>query len=111
MSDSPSPHAPEEDDVPDGSYAAGRRVPLPAGAEPPFTVFINGVARQEGTDYAIEPGEVVFTRPIIKEKVGGFRWLMMFLSVAGSYRKNETVDVQFQRDGRTELAADLSVLE
>jgi len=97
-------------EIPKGSYAAGRRVRLPAGAEPPFTVFVNGIEQSLGSDYAIEAGEVVFTRPIVKEKVGAGRWLAMYLGLFGTYRKNETVDVQFHRDGKVQLRSDLPVV-
>ena len=96
-------------DVPKGSEAVGRRVKLPAGAEPPFTVFVNGIEQSEGSDYNVRVGEIVFTRPIIKEKVGAGRWLAMYLGLFGTYRKNETIDLQFQRGGRTELISDLPV--
>ncbi len=96
-------------EIPKGSYAAGNRVKLPAGAEPPFTVFINGVEQGEGADYEIGAGEIVFTRPIIKEKVGTGRWLAMYLGLFGTYRKNETIDLQFSRDGKTTLLDDLPV--
>ena len=98
-----------ETEIPKGSYAAGRRVKLPAGAEPPFTIFINGVEQAEGEDYDIRPGEIVFTRPIVKEKVGTGRWLAMYLGLFGTYRKNETIDLQFERGGKTELVSDLPV--
>jgi hypothetical protein len=97
-------------EIPKGSYAAGDRVRLPAGAEPPFTVFINGIEQSLGTDYSIEAGEVVFSRPIVKEKVGAGRWLAMYLGLFGTYRKNETVDVQFHRDGKVQLRSDLPVV-
>jgi hypothetical protein len=97
-------------EIPKGSYAAGDRVKLPAGAEPPFTVFVNGIEQSLGADYAIEAGEVVFTRPIVKEKVGAGRWLAMYLGLFGTYRKNETVDVQFHRDGKVQLRSDLPVV-
>jgi hypothetical protein len=97
-------------EIPKGSYAAGERVKLPRGAEPPYIVFINGVEQREGADYSIEGGEVVFTRPIIKEKIGTSRWLAMYLGLWGTYRKNETVDVQFQRGGKIELVSDLPVV-
>ena len=97
-------------EIPKGSYAAGNRVKLPAGAEPPFTVFINGIEQALGTDYDIEAGEIVFTRPIVKEKVGAGRWLAMYLGLFGTYRKNETVDLQFNRDGKTTLVDDLAVI-
>lgn len=97
-------------DIPKGSYAAGERVKLPRGAEPPVTVFINGVEQSEGEDYEIEGGEVVFTRPIVKEKIGTSRWLAMYLGLWGTYRKNETVDVQFHREGKVELVSDLPIV-
>ncbi len=100
----------DKTDIPKGSYAAGERVKLPAGAEPPFTIFINGVEQSEGADYSIEGDEVVFTRPIVKEKIGTSRWLAMYLGLWGTYRKNETVDVQFRRGVRVELVSDLPVV-
>lgn len=98
-----------EEEVPKGSYAAGRRVKLPAGAEEPFTVFVNGVEQREGADYNVRAGEIVFTRPIVKEKVGLGRWAAMYLGLFGTYRKNETVDVQYTRGGRVQLSSDLAV--
>ena len=95
--------------VPEGSVAVGRRVPLPAGAGPPFTVFVNGVAQTEGADYNVRAGEIVFTRPIVKEQVGGMRWLAMFLGLFGTYRKHETVDIQFKRGGKVELVSDAEI--
>ena len=97
-------------EIPKGSYAAGERVRLPAGAEPPFTVFINGVEQSQGADYEIEGGEVIFTRPIVKEKIGTSRWLAMYLGLWGTYRTNETVDLQFHRGGKVELISDLPVV-
>jgi hypothetical protein len=37
------------------------------------------------------------------------RWLAMWLGLFGTYRKHETIDLQFQRSGRTQLASDLPV--
>jgi hypothetical protein len=98
-----------ETEIPKGSYAAGRRVKLPAGAKAPYVVFINGVEQTEGEDYQMRAGEIVFTRQIVKEKVGTGRWLAMYLGLFGTYRKNETIDLQFQRGGKTELISDLPV--
>lgn len=97
-------------DIPKGSYAAGERVRIPAGAEPPFTVFVNGIEQSEGADYEVEGAEIVFTRPIVKEKIGTSRWLAMYLGLWGTYRKNETIDLQFSRAGKTELLPDLPVV-
>jgi len=97
-------------EIPKGSYAAGERVRIPRGAEPPFTVFINGVEQSEGADYEVDGAEIAFTRPIVKEKIGTSRWLAMYLGLWGTYRKNETIDLQFQREGKTRLVSDLEVV-
>ena len=99
-----------ETEIPEGSYAAGRRVKLPAGAEAPYAVFVNGVEQREGEDYDVRAGEIVFGRPIVKEKVGTGRWLAMYLGLFGTYRKNETIDLQFSRGGKVELRSDLPVV-
>ncbi len=102
--------AAEVQGVPEGSVAVGNRVRLPRGAEPPFTVFINGVEQSEGDDYRVSGGEIVFSRPILKEaKVGFARWLAMLIGLFGTYRKDETVDVQFTRAGKVALASDLQI--
>jgi len=102
----------EEFDVPEGSVAAGRRVRLPAHAERPITVYVNGVAQAEGDDYRIEGANIVFTRPIVKEaRLGMIRWLSMLVGVVGTYRKNESVDVEYRVAGQVKLASDLEVRE
>jgi hypothetical protein len=98
-----------ETEIPKGSYAAGRRVNLPAGAEAPYAVFVNGVEQREGDDYDVGAEEIVFRREIVKEKVGAGRWLAMYLGLFGTYRKDETIDLQFQRDGKVELVSDVAV--
>jgi hypothetical protein len=98
-----------ETEIPKGSYAAGERAKLPAGAQPPYTVFINGI-EQSPDSYRIEGGEIVFNHPIVKEKVGTGRWLAMYLGLFGTYRKNETIDLQFSRGGKIELRSDLPVV-
>ena len=99
----------EEAAVPKGSEAVGRRIKLPAGAEPPFTVFVNGIEQSEGADYNVRAGEIVFTRQLVKEKVGTGRWLAMYLGLFGTYRKHETVDVQYIRGGKVQLASDMKI--
>jgi hypothetical protein len=98
-----------EFEVPKGSFAAGRRVRLPRGAEPPVVVYVNGVQQVEGEDYAARPGEIVFSRPIVKERVGGMRWLAMLLGLFGTYRKHETVDVEYRLGGQVKLASDVEI--
>jgi hypothetical protein len=97
-------------EVPKGSIAVGRRVRLPRGAKPPIVVYVNGVQQTAGAEYELRRGEVVFSRPIVKEKVGGIRWLAMLLGLFGTYRRHETVDVEYRLRGQVKLASDVEVL-
>ena len=73
---------------------------LPAGVEGSFEVFVNGVIQQPGRDYRREGGELVFDRRLAREgQLGFWRWLSLFLGVAGTYRKNDTVDIVFTDGG------------
>jgi len=85
-------------------------VKLPADAQPPFRVFVNGVLQAEGSDYTLQKGHLVFTRPLAKEgRLGFWRWLLMFLAIAGTYRRNDSVDVQYEVQGRTLVATGLDI--
>jgi hypothetical protein len=87
------------------------RVPLPPGAEPPYRVFVNGVPQEEGRDYELEGRALSFDRPLAKEgRLGFWRWLLMFLSIAGTYRKNDSVDVQYRLHGRERVATGLDIV-
>jgi hypothetical protein len=101
---------PQEVEVPKGSYAAGRRVRLPEGAEPPIKVYVNGVEQAEGVDFEVGPRAIVFAKPIVKETVTPGRWVAMYLGLFGTYRKNETVDVEYRRGGKVELASDAEIV-
>ena len=93
------------------SEEVGRRVKLPRGAERPIAVFINGVEVEEGPDYVLRgTEEILFSRPIVKEKVGGARWLAMFLGLFGSYGKNEVIDIHYGLGGQTKVASDVKIL-
>jgi hypothetical protein len=93
------------------SYEAGRRIRLPRGAGRPIQVFINGAQQREGSDYTVRGHEIVFSRPLIKEKVSTSRWLAMTLGLFGSYGRNETVDVHFRRGGKVLVISDAKILE
>ena len=93
------------------SVEVGRRVRLPNGAERPIQVYINGTQQREGADYTVRGREVLFSRPLVKEKLSGARWLAMLLGLFGSYGKNETVDVHFRHGGRTQVITDAKIVD
>ncbi len=101
----------EAEEIPKGSYAAGRRAKLPRGAGEPVRVHINGVEQARGEVWDLREGFVVFTRPIVKESVSPGRWLAMYLGLFGSYKKNEQVDVEYTLGGQTKLAADIEITD
>ena len=87
-------------------------VRLPHGAQPPFEVYVNGVAQAEGSDYEVRGDKLVFDRHLEKEgKLGFWRWLSMALSIAGSYGRNDSVDVTYTLGGKRQVATALDILE
>jgi hypothetical protein len=76
-------------------------VELPAHVGESFDVFVNGIPQAEGVDYDRVGRMLVFRRELAEEgRLGFWRWLSLFLGVAGTYRKNDLVDVVFTQDGR-----------
>ena len=86
------------------------RVPLPPGAKPPLRVFVNAVPQQEGRDYELGDGELLFSRPLMKERVGFWRWTAMFLALFGTYGRNDSVDVEYTVGGRKTVATGLDIV-
>ena len=52
-------------------------------------------------------GTLVFERELAQEQIGVGRWTSMVLGIAGSYGKNDTVDVVYERQGRPTVASKL----
>jgi hypothetical protein len=72
------------------------RVQLPAGVSGSFEVFLNGVPQRAGRDFRRDGNELVFERPLAREgRLGFWRWLSMFLGVAGTYRRHDNVDIVY----------------
>jgi hypothetical protein len=91
---------------------ARTRVELPAGLGDDFEVYLNGVRQQSGKDFRREGDELVFDRQLASEgKLGFWRWLSLFLGVAGTYRQNDSVDVIYQAAGRRHVARGLPLRE
>jgi hypothetical protein len=87
------------------------RVPLPAGVQEPFEVFVNGVLQRVGADYEVRGRELVFMKPLAKEgRLGPLRWLSIFLGIAGTYRKNDSVDVVYEAGGHRTVASALPII-
>jgi len=87
------------------------RVPLPPNVTEPFEVFVNGVPQRRGADYELRGRELHFSKPLAKEgRLGPLRWLSIFLGIAGTYRKNDSVDVVYQAGGRRTVAAALPII-
>lgn len=67
----------------------------------PYEVFVNGVPQVDGTDFETVGSTLFFNRPLAREgKLGLWRWALIFFGVAGTYRKNDSVDVIFTFNGR-----------
>ena len=82
------------------------RVDLPDSVLGPFEVFVNGVPQQAGSDYRQEGRSLYFDRELAREgQLGFWRWLSLFLGVAGTYRKDDKVDVVYDRNGRRQVAS------
>ncbi len=90
--------------------ADGWIVPLPTSVSEPFQVYVNGIPQQPGVDYAVEGRSLRFLRPLAREKIGFVRWLSMFLGIAGTYQKHDTVDVVYTVGGRRVVATGLPVI-
>ena len=96
----------------EGGVPVGCRVPLPRGAQRPIKVYVNGTEQIEGEDYRLHENVVTFREPIMKEDLKNLPFLrktLLGLGLVGSYQRNETVDVEYHLNGRTELASDLKV--
>jgi hypothetical protein len=77
------------------------RVELPDHVPAAFEVYVNGVRQEPGRDYELEGRSLVFPRALAQEgQLGFWRWASMWLGIAGTYRKHETVDVVYESDGR-----------
>lgn len=84
------------------------RVRLPRDVVRPFEVYVNGVPQREGDDFDVDGRTLVFDRELKTEgKLGFWRWISIFVGIAGTYRQNDSVDVVYTRGGRRVVAAKL----
>jgi hypothetical protein len=82
------------------------QVDLPDVVGAAFEVFVNGVRQQPGVDFEQVGRSLVFERELRKEgRLGFWRWTSIFLGVAGTYRRNDTVDVVYTSGGARVVAS------
>ncbi|HEX4109662.1 MAG TPA: hypothetical protein VHX88_16105 [Solirubrobacteraceae bacterium] len=84
-------------------------VRLPPQVRSPFSVYVNGVPQRLGDDYQVRGGSLVFQRELVKEgRVAVWRWIVGAFGV-GTYRRNDSVDVSYELEGRPMLAQGLEI--
>lgn len=85
-------------------------VVLPPDVGQSFEVYVNGVRQQEGVDFTREGSELVFLRRLAAEgKLGFWRWLSLFLGIAGTYRQNDSVDLVYEAGGTRAVVTGLPI--
>ena len=91
---------------PQGVEPTTTRIELPAFVPEQYEIYLNGVPQVAGTDYEVVGPSLIFNKELASEgKLGFWRWLSMLLGIAGTYRKNDKVDVVFTVDGRPKVVA------
>jgi hypothetical protein len=81
------------------------QVDLPDSVGDSFDVFVNGIQQQPRVDFEQVGRTLVFQRELRHEgRLGFWRWLSIFLGVAGTYRRNDTVDVVYSSGGQRIVA-------
>ena len=84
-------------------------VRLPAHVPAEFEVFLNGVRQRPGADFRVEDRVLVFDRELRKEgRLGLWRWFLGAWGI-GTYRQNDSVDVQYEAGGRPQVAEALDI--
>lgn len=80
---------------------ARSHVELPSEVGDVFDVFVNGVPQQHGVDFDQVGRSLVFRTELASEgRLGFWRWASLFFGIAGTYRRDDTVDVVYAKNGR-----------
>jgi hypothetical protein len=70
---------------------------------------VNGVPQREGADYRVSGELLEFDRELAEDRVGFWRWVLMFFNIAGTYG-GQTVDVRYSLGDRVTVATGLEIL-
>ena len=82
---------------------------LPRQVPERFEVFVNGVHQTRGSDFRVEGRTLVFERELRKEgRLGVWRWFLGAWGI-GTYRQNDSVDVQYDVRGMPQVAEGLPI--
>lgn len=83
-------------------------VAIPDGAVPPFDVFVNGILRTPGVDYAVDGRWLRFHDRLIPKIRMGLGRRIMLLAGIGVYGdlKADQIDLHYTGPGGTHQAAD-----
>lgn len=88
------------------------RVALPPHVTGDIEVYVNGVRQQAARDYDRIGDELVFNRSLAHEgRLGFWRWLSIFLGIAGTYRPHHNVDVVYESGGRRLVETGLPLID
>ena len=72
---------------------------------------VNGVRQREGADFTRRGDDLVFPRQLENEgRLGFWRWTSLFLGVAGTYRKNDIVDIVYEVNGKRTVRTGLPIV-
>ena len=84
-----------------------RSVALPAGAEPPIRVYVNGEEWSEGDDFTVEGPSVRFHRPLRAQPPLGLWRKVMLAAGIGVYGdlKGDQLDLGYRLGGTTKVTS------
>ena len=92
------------------SHAERSRVTLPARSRSRTKSSSTASLSGPGDDFQVDGRTLVFDRSLASEgRLGFWRWLSLFLGVAGTYRQNDSVDAVYSSGGRRVVASGLAI--
>ena len=70
-------------------------------------MYVNGIVQQRGADFELVERALVFPRELVPEvKMSRRQWALVTVGI-GNYRKHDSVDVIYAKDGRRLVATGL----
>ena len=68
---------------------------------------MNGIIQQPGVDFELDERALVFPRQLVPEvKMSRRQWALVTVGI-GNYKKHDSVDVIYEKDGRRLVATGL----